>query len=147
MSQLDTAADTGASDLQISEIGQIAVNVQDLERAVGFYRDVLGLRHLFSAGNMAFFDCGGVRLMLGLPDRKELDHPASILYYRVADIEESHRTLTARGVECEAGPLLAHRASDHELWLAFFHDTEGNLFALMSEVPAKGGHRGGTPPS
>jgi len=137
----------GASSLQISEIGQIAVNVQDLERAVAFYRDVLGMQHLFSAGNMAFFDCGGLRLMLGLPDRKEMDHPASILYYRVEDIEEAHETLTGLGVECEAGPLLAHRAPDHELWLAFFHDTEGNLFALMSEVPVDGTSRRETPPS
>jgi predicted enzyme related to lactoylglutathione lyase len=124
--------------LQISEIGQIAVNVQDLERAVAFYRDVLGMHHLFTAGSMAFFDCGGVRLMLGLPDREEMDHPSSILYYRAADLEAAHQALTERGVECEAGPLRAHRAADHELWLAFFHDTEGNLFALMSEVPVSG---------
>jgi len=124
--------------LQLSEIGQIAVNVQDLERAVTFYRDVLGMHHLFTVGDMAFFDCGGIRLMLGLPDREEMEHPSSILYYRVADLEAAHRVLTERGVECEAGPLRAHRAADHELWLAFFHDTEGNLFALMSEVPVSG---------
>lgn len=137
----------GASGLQLAEISQIAVNVQDLARAVAFYRDVLGLQHLFSSGNMAFFDCGGVRLMLGLPDRKEMDHPASILYYRVEDIEVAHGTLTELGVECEAGPLLAHRAADHELWLAFFHDTEGNLFALMSERPVGGSSRSDAPPS
>lgn len=124
--------------LQLSQIGQIAVNVQDLERAVAFYRDVLGIPHLFTAGGMAFFDCGGIRLMLGLPDREEVDHPSSILYYRVDELEEAHGALTERGVECEAGPLRAHRAPDHELWLAYFHDTEGNLFALMSEVPVSG---------
>lgn len=134
--------------LQLSEIGQIAVNVQDLERAVAFYRDVLGIRHLFTAGGMGFFDCGGIRLMLGRPDREEMDHPSSILYYRVGDLEAAHRALTDRGVECEAGPLRAHRAPDYELWLAFFHDTEGNLFALMSEVPVSpGASPEGTPPS
>ena len=134
--------------LQISQLGQIAVHVQDLERAVAFYRDVLGLPHLFTAGGMAFFDCGGIRLLLGRPDREEMDHPSSILYYRVDDLEEAHGALTERGVECEAGPLRAHRARDHELWLAFFHDTEGNLFALMSEVPVDGGASPeDTPPS
>lgn len=121
--------------LRISGLGQIAITVHDLDRAVAFYRDVLGLPHLFTAGPMAFFDCDGVRLLLGAPERPEMDHPASILYYRVDDLTEAHRQLVDRGVECEAGPLKAHRAADHELWLAFFHDTEGNLFALMSEVP------------
>jgi len=135
--------------LQISAIGQIAVTVHDLDRAVGFYRDVLGLPHLFRAGNMAFFDCGGVRLLVGLPERPEGDHPSSILYYRVEDLTEAHGRLVAQGVECEAGPLKAHETADHELWLAFFHDTEGNLFALMSEVPKREATSGAgeTPPS
>jgi len=127
-----------APALQLSEIGQIGINVQDLERATAFYRDVLGMRHLFSAGDMAFFDCGGLRLLLGVPERKDLSHPSSILYYRVEAIDTAHRALIERGVECEAGPLVAHSTDDSELWLAFFHDTEGNLFALMEERAKSG---------
>lgn len=128
----------GSPALRLNRVGQIMVGVQDLERAVVFYRDVLGMQHLFTAGGMAFFDCGDVRLMLGVPDRSELEPPGSIVYYRVEDLEGAHRVLTERGVECEVGPLCAHRSAETELWLAFFHDTEGNVFALMSEVAASG---------
>ncbi len=83
----------GTTDFSISEIGQIAVIVHDLERAVLFYRDVLGLQFLFEAPGMAFFQCGGVRLMLGLPEKPEYDHPASIIYYRVGDIDSAYETL------------------------------------------------------
>jgi methylmalonyl-CoA/ethylmalonyl-CoA epimerase len=121
--------------LQLTGIGQVGVMVKDLEKAVAFYRDVLELTLLFQVPNMAFFDCGGVRLMLGRPDRPELDHPPSILYYRVDDIQAAHATLTARGVSFEQAPVRAHRAEDHDLWLAFLRDMDGNLLALMSEVP------------
>ena len=120
------------------EIGQIALTFKDLDRAVEFYRDVLGLPYLFSAPGMAFFQCGNVRLMLGTPERPELDHAASILYYKVDDIGAAHETLVARGVEFESEPSLVHRAEDHDLWLAFFRDHEHNLLAIMSEV-ARGG--------
>src|SRR5205823_8069259 len=72
----------------LNQIGQIFVNVKDLDRAIAFYRDILGMTFLFQAPpNMAFFDCGGIRIMLGIPDRPDLDHPASIIYYKVDDIE------------------------------------------------------------
>jgi methylmalonyl-CoA/ethylmalonyl-CoA epimerase len=83
---------------------------------------------------MAFFDCGGVRLMLGLPERPEFDHPASILYYKVEDIHAAHAALAAAGVAFEGKPHLVARLADHDLWIGFFHDSEGNLLALMSEV-------------
>ena len=121
----------------LSEIGQIAVNVHDLDRATAFYRDALGIPHLFSAPGMSFFDCGGVRLLLGLPETPEVDHPPSILYFRVADIQEAHRILAGRGVGFEGESHVVHRTETHELWMAFFRDSERNLMALMSEREAE----------
>ena len=119
----------------ISQIGQIFINVQDLERAVKFYRDTLGIKFLFQAPpNMAFFDCGGIRLMLGIADQPELNHPASIIYYKVADIHASHQALKSQGVDFILEPHLVARMPDHDLWLADFRDSEGNVLALMSEV-------------
>jgi methylmalonyl-CoA/ethylmalonyl-CoA epimerase len=117
----------------LSQIGQIAINVQDVERATAFYRDTLGMRFLFAFPGLAFFDCDGVRLMLSRAEDPKLDHPASILYYRVADIEATHQALAARGVRFEQGPHLVARMPDHELWLADFYDSEENLLALMAE--------------
>jgi methylmalonyl-CoA/ethylmalonyl-CoA epimerase len=118
----------------ITRIGQIAVNARDFERAVRFYRDTLGLRLLFEVPRMAFFDCGGIRLMLGLASEPRFDHAASILYYQVRDIEAAHQALAARGVVFEQPPHVVARLATHDLWLAFFPDPEGNLLALMSEV-------------
>jgi methylmalonyl-CoA/ethylmalonyl-CoA epimerase len=120
----------------LSRIGQISVNVKDIDRAIGFYRDVLGMTFLFEAPpSMAFFDCEGVRLMLGVADRPDLDHPASIIYYKVADIERVYETFKARGVHFETKPHLVAPMPDYDLWLADFRDSENNLLALMSEVP------------
>ena len=119
----------------LSQIGQIAVNVRDLPRAVNFYRDVLGMQHLFDAGpKLSFFDCGGVRLMLGPAEQPEFDHPGSILYYRVADLEAAYQELLAKGVRFQEAPHLIAKMPTYELWMAFALDTEDNLFALMSEV-------------
>jgi len=126
----------GPGHLGLSEIGQIFINAHDLERAIGFYRDTLGMKFLFQAPpNMAFFDCGGIRLMLGVADRPELDHPASIIYYKVADIEATYEALNSRGVEFVVKPHLVARMPTYDLWLADFRDSENNLLALMSEVP------------
>ena len=120
----------------LSRIGQIFVNVHDLERAIAFYRDILGMKFLFQAPpNMAFFDCDGIRLMLGIADRPDLDHAASIIYYKVDDIEKVYRTFKARGVEFVVKPHLVAPMPTYDLWLADFRDSEGNLLALMSEVP------------
>jgi len=120
----------------LSQIGQIFVNVKDLERAITFYREILGMTFLFEAPpNMAFFDCGGIRIMLGIPDRPDLDHPASIIYYKVDDIEKVYEVLNARGVEFIAKPHLVASMPTYDLWLGDFKDSEGNFLALMSEVP------------
>ena len=119
----------------LAALGQIAVTVRDVERATTFYRDVLGIPFLFSAPpGMAFFDCAGTRLLLGTAETPEQDHPSSILYFRVSGIAEVHRTLAARGVEFVQEPHAVHRAADHELWLSFFRDGEGNTHALMEEI-------------
>lgn len=119
----------------LDRIGQIAVNVHEIPRAVAFYRDTLGMRFLFEVPKMAFFDCGGVRLMLGLPEAPEFDHAASVIYYRVGDIEAAYRTLRERGVPFEGEPHLIAKLPTHDLWMAFFRDPDRNLLALMSEKP------------
>ena len=124
--------------MTLGPIGQLSVNVKDVDRATAFYRDVLGLPFLFPAGTMSFFNCGGVRLMLGLPSAPEFDHPSSILYFKVDDILASHQALLAKGVVFKGDPHLVARLPDHELWIGFFTDTEGNTLALMSEVTVAG---------
>ena len=120
----------------LSRIGQIFVNVKDLDRAITFYRDTLGMTFLFQAPpNMAFFDCGGIRLMLGIADRPEINHIASIIYYKVDDIERVYEVFNAAGVEFIVKPHLVAPMPTYDLWLADFRDSEGNILALMSEVP------------
>ena len=119
-----------APTFHLGRIGQIAVTARDLGRAVAFYRDTLGMRFLFEAPpKMAFFDCGDVRLLVG-----EASEPASIVYYRVDDIMAAHAALTARGVAFDQPPHLVAQLATHDLWLAFFKDSEGNMLALMAEV-------------
>jgi methylmalonyl-CoA/ethylmalonyl-CoA epimerase len=125
---------TAAAAFGLSQIGQIAVNVHDTGRAVAFYRDQLGMKLLFTAGQLAFFDAGGIRLMLAPPEKPEFDHPSSIMYFKVDDIKQAHATLSGRGVKFEDTPHLIARMPDHELWMTFFRDSENNLLALMCEV-------------
>src|SRR5947208_14308353 len=87
--------------LSLARIGQIAIVVKDVERATEFYRDALGMRFLFAFPGLAFFDCDGVRLMLSRPEKKEFDHPSSILYFKVADIQSAYQTLRERNVRFE----------------------------------------------
>ncbi len=122
-------------NLGIQNIGQISVIVHDLPRATAFYRDTLGLPLLFTAGNLAFFDCGGVRLMLGPAETPELDHPSSILYFRVADLSVAHQRLLDAGVQIVAPPRLIAPMPTYDLWMSAFRDSEGNIHQLMSEVP------------
>ncbi len=125
-----------APPLQLSGIGQISITVRDLGRAVAFYRDTLGLRFLFEAPpKMAFFDCGGVRLMLAVPEAPEFDHPSSVLYYKVGDIHAAWQALREAGADLLSPPHVITRMQGHELWMAFFRDSEGNTLAFMSEVP------------
>jgi predicted enzyme related to lactoylglutathione lyase len=123
-------------DISLTKIGQISVNVHDLDRATAFYKDLLGMKHLFSVPpQMAFFDCDGLRLMLAIPERPDLDHPSSILYFKVQDIEETHRVLEKRGVHFESKPMLVAPMPTYDLWMAEFRDSENNVLALMCEKP------------
>jgi len=125
-----------SADFSLDRIGQISIVVRDVERAVAYYRDVLGMKFLFSAGpTLAFFDCGGVRLMLGPASEPRFDHPASILYYKVDDIGAAFATLRARGAIVEREPQLTANMGTYELWIGFLRDPDDNVLGLMSEVP------------
>jgi len=117
----------------LTEIAQISIPVSDLEGATSFYREALGMRFLFSTPTMSFFDCGGIRLMLAIPEADNFSPPGSILYYRVQDIAIAHETLTRRGVEFVSEPHVVHATEEMELWMAFFRDTDQNFLALMCE--------------
>ena len=117
----------------LATIGQIAMNAKDVDRATAFYKDTLKLPFLFRFGDLSFFNCDGIRLMLGKAEKPEFDHPGSVLYFKVADIRAAHRELEDRGVSFEGDPHLIARMPDHELWMAFFNDSEGNTLALMCE--------------
>ena len=116
----------------LDKIGQIAILVKDVARATEFYRDKLAMKYLFAAGNLAFFDCGGVRLMLDKPEKVEAG--TSIIYFKVPEINQAHQQMKARGVEFLDSPHLIARLPDHELWMTFFRDSEGNTLSIMSEV-------------
>jgi predicted enzyme related to lactoylglutathione lyase len=117
----------------LGRIHQIAMRAHDVDRATRFYRDVLGLPFLFAAPpQLAFFDCNGVRLMLS-PPSPGFDHPGSVLYFAVDDIQQMHDALKARGAMFNTAPHKIATLADREVWLAEFQDTEGNTLALMSE--------------
>ena len=127
---------TDSNAFGLSAIEQIALNAHDIDRAVAFYRDKLGMKLLFSVPpNLAFFDCDGIRLMLSLPPKAEFDHAGSIIYFNVADIKEAHAMLSERGVEFEEAPSFVADMGTYDLWLAPFRDSEHNLLALMGHVP------------
>lgn len=122
--------------MQIEKIGQISIPVKDVERALAFYRDVLGLKFLFRAGEkLAFVECGGVRIALSIADAPEFDHPSSILYFTVSDVQASWSELTSAGAEALREPHVIAKLGTTEVWMAFFRDSENNVHALMSEVP------------
>ena len=127
---------TSTNEFGLSTIEQIAVNAHDIERALEFYRDKLGMKLLFSVPpNLAFFDCNGIRLMLSLPAKPEFDHPSSIIYFKVDDIQVAYATLSERGVTFAEVPAFVADMGTYALWLAAFHDSENNLLGLMSHVP------------
>ena len=115
------------------QIGQISMTAHDVDRATTFYAETLGLPLVFRAGHLSFFDCRGVRLMLSKPEKPEFDHPGSTLYFKVDDIDARYRELQERGVTFIDTPHLIARMPDHELWMTFFKDPEGNTHALMCE--------------
>jgi DNA-binding CsgD family transcriptional regulator/predicted enzyme related to lactoylglutathione lyase len=120
--------------LVLGHLGQVARTVSDIDRSVAFYRDIVQLPHLFTSGGLAFFDCGGTRLMLdALPEAR--GHGSSALYFDVPDVDAAHAELTARGAVFSGAPHMIHRAEDGtELWMAFFNDPDDNVLAVMSEV-------------
>ena len=120
--------------LELSEIGQIAITVSDVARATVFYRDVLGLKFLFSAGpNLAFLAAGSVRIMLTLPEGAGAAGKNSVLYFKVDNLASVHTAIVGRGAKDERGPALVAKMPDHELWMAFVRDPDGNLVGLMEE--------------
>ena len=127
-------------DLADATIGQLLIPVTDLERAIGFYRDSLGVRFLFTAPpQMSFFQAGGVRLLVGIAPPSHAGLRGSTIYFNVADIGAVHATLSGRGVRFSAEPHVVHRTPAMELWLAEFEDPDGNHLALMCETPVQGG--------
>jgi predicted enzyme related to lactoylglutathione lyase len=121
--------------IRLCAIKQVSINARDLPRATAFYRDSLRIKHLFDAPpQMSFFDCGGIRLLVGVAEKPEPAHATSILYFGVDDIDSAHAELEGRGVKFHAGqPHLAARLPGREVWIAFFDDTEGNVMALICE--------------
>jgi predicted enzyme related to lactoylglutathione lyase len=126
---------TVPANTALSRIMQIAVNVHDVDRATDFYRDVLGLQLLFRAGSLSFFDCGGVRLMLTKPEGAQFDHPGSLLYFQVTDLQGTFERMKSAGVEFVDSPHIIARMPTVEVWMTVFHDSEDNLLALMCEIP------------
>ena len=122
---------------RLGGIGQIARHVSDIGRAVDFYGGALGLPHLYTFGDLAFFDCGGTRLFLSRREDGGVLAEQSIIYFRVPDIHAAHERLAARGVAFEGAPRLIHRHADGaEEWMAFFADPDGGLLAIMAQTPA-----------
>ena len=120
--------------LKLDKIGQIAIPVRDLEQAIGVYRDVLGMDFLFQASpGLAFFDCGGIRLMLDVPAGTQSDNLSSIIYYKVDDLPSAVAELKSPGVDFDQEPELVAQMPDHELWMAFLRDPDENTLALMCE--------------
>jgi len=124
------------TEFALSRIGQIYVPVQDLARATRFYRDILGMTFLFEVPGMAFFDCGGIRLMLGTPEDKSAARPATIIYYLVEDIQDAYATLKGRGAHFEREPHFLAKLATGDLWMTFLRDSEDNMLGLQSEVRA-----------
>jgi len=118
----------------LHQIGQIRIQVTDVDRAVAFYRDALGMSFLYAFPGMGFFDVDGVRLMLVEPEGRAFGGESAI-YYRVDDIRSAVTTLEARGVTFDDQPHVVHRDPAYDLWMAFFRDPDGNILALMTEVP------------
>jgi catechol 2,3-dioxygenase-like lactoylglutathione lyase family enzyme len=128
------SAGASAAAFGLSALGQIGITVTDVDRAIRFYRDTLGMKLLFQAGNLGFFDCAGVRLMLSGAE-KPGDTYSSILYFKVPDIQAASQALAGRGVVFEQEAHLVARMPDHDLWMAFLRDPDRNLLAIMNEIP------------
>ncbi len=124
-----------SSDFRIKGIGQLSIRVHDMEVATRFYQEILGLNLLFRIPNMAFFDCNGIQILLGIPEGPQFDHPSSVFYFNVDNINSAYETLVNRNVQFLDKPHKVAERGSTETWMAFFHDPDRNVHALMSEVP------------
>jgi methylmalonyl-CoA/ethylmalonyl-CoA epimerase len=118
----------------IQKVAQLGVPVKDLNRALDFYKEKLGLSLLFTTDSMAFFECNGMRLMLSLPEKDEYSHSSSVIYFQVNNIKETYENLLGKDVSFIDKPHVVAKMGQTETWMVFFKDTEGNTHALMSEV-------------
>ena len=126
-------------DLSKATVAQVMIPVDNLERGVAFYRDTLGLPFLFTAPpQMAFFQCGGVRLLVGVLPAGQTPQRGSAVYFQVEDIQDVFQTLSTRGIQFRASPHVVHRTAQMELWLAEFCDPDGNQLALMGQTAVRG---------
>ncbi|WP_078381992.1 VOC family protein [Sutcliffiella halmapala] len=118
----------------IQNVGQIGIPVKDLNRALDFYKEKLGLSLLFNTDNMAFFECNGLRLMLTLPEKEEFANSSSVIYFQVNNIQDTYEHLIDKEVTLIDKPHVVAKVGQTETWMVFFKDTEDNTHALMSEV-------------
>ncbi|MEH7443266.1 VOC family protein [Bacillus sp. JJ1122] len=124
------------SNNPIQKIGQIGIPVKNLDRAISFYQEQLGLPLLFNTETMAFFDCDGVRLVLSIPENEQFAHPSSVIYFQVEKMKEKYEELLAKGVSFLDEPHVVAKVGQTETWMTFFRDTEDNVLAFISEVMA-----------
>ncbi len=117
----------------IKNVGQIGVPVKDINRALDFYKEKLGLTLLFNTESMAFFECNGLKLMLTLPEKEEFAHSSSVIYFQVNDIKDTYERLAGKEVLFIDEPHVVAKMGQTETWMVFFKDTEDNTHALMSE--------------
>ena len=121
-----------ASDFVLTKVGQISIVAKDLERATAFYQTKLGLKHLHQAPSVSIFDCGGITLLLSLPEQDNT--ASSVLYFDVSDIQLAFQALSAREVEFIGKPHVVGKLGSIDVWVAVFHDSEGNMMGLRSMV-------------
>jgi predicted enzyme related to lactoylglutathione lyase len=121
--------------LQIQKISQVSIRVHDLDVATPFYQETLGLTLLYREPNMALFDCNGIRILLGTPESPKFDHPSSVFYFYVEDIQAAYENLVSCGVPTVSKPHKIAEFGGKEIWMAFFHDPNENVHALTSEIP------------
>jgi methylmalonyl-CoA/ethylmalonyl-CoA epimerase len=132
---MSTERNSTSSAVHFDKIGQIAITVSEVARSKSFYQDTLGMKHLYDAGpQLSFFQCGEIRLMLGTAEKPE-PRGGTILYFKVDDIEATHAGLTAENVEFIQAPQLIAKMPDHDLWMAFLKDPDGNTLGVMCERP------------
>jgi len=128
---------TPQSVAHFEKIGQIAITVEDLAKAKEFYQNTLGMRFLFDAGHLVFFQCGDIRLMVSEGKRAESagPHGDTVIYFKVEDLQAVYADLSGRGVPFLEAPHLIATMPDHDLWMAFLKDPDGNVLGVMCEVP------------